>query len=254
MRGFGGRLRSGATRRWSSPCGGLASRPRGDVIEPAAVEERHYFRGAQLERARDFRVRPAAAARRAIGAGGSRARRPRTGRPAAAVRSRRARPADAGGAAAAGIALVLVVVTLPLEAIPTSAPSTSGCRRRTGAPGWLTWPRRPASAPSSRPAGRRSRSRSGAGSAGRWWIPASVASSRSAACSPALAPLVLDAALQRLRGAAAGRLARRARAGRARRGGHRRGLPGRREPPHDGAERLRRTGSGRPSAWCSTTT
>ena len=122
----------------------------------------------------------------------------------------------------------------------TTARSRWGSRPRTGGRGWATWPSRrpsgrssPASAPRPRSALMRRFPRS-------WWIPGSVLAVGFATASHLPGPGRPGPGLQPLHGAARGPHARRRAGARPRGGGRRRpGLRGRREPAHDGLQRLR---------------
>jgi STE24 endopeptidase len=117
----------------------LLLRPRGGLIQGAAVDPTAYFSPAELERVRDFR-----GPQRAIGIGGLAlslgtlavlALRP----PPAARRALEAagrRPVLGAAAAGAGLSLVLVVVTLPLDAVAHSRARDVGLATQ-GWPAWL---------------------------------------------------------------------------------------------------------------------
>jgi len=116
----------------------LLLRPRGGVLEPAAVEVAAYFSPDDLQRAEDYR-----GPQRLIGLGSLAL----TGgalvlmaiRPPAPVRralERASRRPYAGGAAAgAGISLVLVAVTLPLAAVAHDRARGVGLSTQD----WLPW-------------------------------------------------------------------------------------------------------------------
>ncbi len=235
-------------------------RPGETPPEPAPVTESDYFNPAQVERAHDYREgqrllidrrhRRRGRAAGGAGAGQSAVRPPwpRPPRQAPGARRRRGRRralADGGAWRR----------SRPRSG-RTSARSTSGSRRSRSGPGSPTSASRRRSAPCSTAVGAtillaivRRFGRS-------WWIPAAPPWSRSPPSSPgwrrwswrrsstASSPLP-DGQRPARRGA---------RARGPGRGRHRGGLPRRCEPALDRAQRLRRTGSARPSGWCSTTT
>ena len=111
-------------------------RPRGALIEPAAVEATEYFSAAQLERARDFRD-----VQRLLGFGGLAvsggtlvllAARP----PRRLLARLERRPLLGSAAAGAGIALVLVAVGLPLSAVAHERSVDAGLSTQDWGP-WL---------------------------------------------------------------------------------------------------------------------
>ena len=230
--------------------GGLAAAPaRGRRSARRSVAEHDYFTAAADRAGRGLPRRPAAADGRRARA--SRARcsavlalgRPRGAR-AGLERLRRAAGPRGAAAAAPALSLTLAVARLPVgDRRRTSAPSTSASRRRRSGRGSPTWPSRRRSAPL---AGRRP-----ARAAARAWCGASaplVDSRRrrgrrlSAPSSPGWPRSCSPRSSTDFERAARGQPAARrgARARPAGRGRHRRGLPGRRQPPLDGAERLRR--------------
>ena len=92
----------------------LLIRPRGGLIEPAAVDATAYFSAAQLDRAEDFRGTQRLLALAGLGLSGATLallalRLPRE--------RMRGRPVRGAAAAGAGIVLVLVLVNLPLDAV-----------------------------------------------------------------------------------------------------------------------------------------
>jgi STE24 endopeptidase len=168
----------------------LLIRPRGGLIEPAAVDATAYFSAAQLERADDFRD-----PQRLLGLAGValsgvtlavlafRLPRGRLGR---------LRPIRGGAAAGAGIALVLVLVNLPLDAIRHDRAVDVGLSTQDWGP-WLGDVAKAAGIGAVF---------AGAGAAvavalwrrfgGRWWIPASAVIVATAAVFTYASPLVLD--------------------------------------------------------------
>ena len=218
----------------------LLIRPRGGLIEPAAVDATAYFSAAQLERAEDFRD-----PQRLLALAGSALSGVTLARAGAAPAARAPRVACGRSGARRrperGIALVLVLVNLPLDAVRHDRAVDVGLSTQDWGP-WLGDVAKAAgigavfAAAGGGDRGRRCGAASaGAGGSPRpppWWRSSAVVHLRVAARD--------RADLQRLRRAAGGRAALRgAGAGRARRRGRGGGLPGRREPPHDGRERLR---------------
>jgi len=92
----------------------LLIRPRGGLIEPAAVDATAYFSAAQLDRAEDFRGTQRLLALAGLGLSGASLALLALRFPRERLRSRPVRGAAAAGA---GIALVLVLVNLPLDAV-----------------------------------------------------------------------------------------------------------------------------------------
>ncbi len=117
----------------------LLLRPRGGLIDAAAVDPTAYFSAAELERARDFR-----GPQRIIGFAGlglSAAtlavlalRPPRPAR--AALERASARPLLGAAAVGAGLSLVLVVIGLPLAAVAHERAADFGLSTQTW-PAWL---------------------------------------------------------------------------------------------------------------------
>ena len=168
----------------------LLIRPRGGLIEPAAVDATAYFSAAQLERAEDFRDPQRLLALAGVALSGVtlavlafRLPRERLGR---------LRPIRGGAAAGAGIALVLVLVNLPLDAVRHDRAVDVGLSTQDWGP-WLGDVAKAAgiSAVFAAP-GARSRWRSGAGSADGGGSPRRRRSSRSAAVFTYASPLVIE--------------------------------------------------------------
>jgi STE24 endopeptidase len=189
------------SRRYSLPVAAFAAvvaataaalliRPRGGLIEPAAVDATAYFSAAQLERAEDFRDPQRLLALAGIALSGVtlavlalRLPRERLGR---------LRPVRGGAAAGAGIALVLVLVNLPLDAIRHNRAVDVGLSTQDWGP-WLGDVAKAAGI---------SAVFAGAGAAiavalwrksgRRWWVPASVAIVAIAAVFTYASPLVIE--------------------------------------------------------------
>ena len=168
----------------------LLIRPRGGLIEPAAVEATAYFSQAQLERAEDFRDPQRLLALAGLGLTGVTLtflalRPPRE-------RLRRLRPVRGAAAAAGAISLVLVLVNLPLDAIRHDRAVDVGLSTQDWGP-WL-WDLAKAAGIGAVFAA--------AGGAiavglwrrfgGRWWIPASAAVVAVGAAFVYVSPLVIE--------------------------------------------------------------
>jgi STE24 endopeptidase len=167
----------------------LLLRPRGGLIEPAAVEVTAYFSPAELDRAGDFR-----GPQRLLGLAGLCL----SGATLALIALRlprerlRGRPVRGAAAAGAAIALVLVVVNLPLDAVRHHRAVDVGLSTQDWGP-WLVDVAK---------AGGIGALFAAAGAAGavalwrrfgeRWWIPASVAVVAVSAAFVYAAPLVLE--------------------------------------------------------------
>jgi len=167
----------------------LLLRPRGGLIEPAAVSATDYFLSEQLERAEDFRDPQRVLGLAGLGLSGVTLallafRPPRRwlGGP----------PVRRAAAAGAGLALVLVVVNLPLDAIRHDRAVDFGLSTQDWGP-WLADVAKAAGIGAVFAAG-------GAALAvvlwrrfgGRWWIPASVAVVAAGAVMLYVSPLVID--------------------------------------------------------------
>jgi len=167
----------------------LLLRPRGGLIEPAAVSATDYFLPEQLERAEDFRD-----PQRVLGLAGLGL----SGVTLALLAFRPPRrwlsgpPVRRAAAAGAGIALVLVVVNLPLDAIRHDRAVDFGLSTQDWGP-WLGDVAKAAGIGAVFAAG-------GAALAvalwrrfaERWWIPASVAVVAAGAVMLYASPLVID--------------------------------------------------------------
>jgi STE24 endopeptidase len=112
-------------------------RPRGGIIEPAAVDVQAYFSPAQIERAEDFRDTQRLLGLAGIAVGGVTlgllAWRP----PRRLLNPLARRPVLGGAAAGAGISLLLVAVGLPLAAWRHDRAFDVGLSTQTWAP-WLS--------------------------------------------------------------------------------------------------------------------
>src|SRR5688500_13479839 len=167
----------------------LLLRPRGGLIEPAAVSATDYFLPEQIERALDFRDPQRVLALAGLGLSGVTLallalRPPR--------RWLQGRPIRRAGAAGAAIALVLVVVNLPLDAIRHERAVDVGLSTQDWAP-WL-WD-------VAKAAGISALFAAGGAAAGvalwrrferRWWIPASAAVLAVSAVFVYASPLVIE--------------------------------------------------------------
>jgi len=117
----------------------LLLRPRGPLIDPAAVEPAAYFSAAELERARDFRgpQRVIAFASLGLSAGALALLALWPPGPVRRVlNAAAARPILGAAAAGAGIAVTLTVVTLPLDALGHERAALVGLATQSWAP-WL---------------------------------------------------------------------------------------------------------------------
>jgi STE24 endopeptidase len=168
----------------------LLIRPRGGLIESAAVDATAYFSAAQLERAEDFRDPQRLLALAGVALSGVTLavlafRLPRE-------RLARLRPIRGGAAAGAGIALVLVLVNLPLDAVRHDRAVDVGLSTQDWGP-WLGDVAKAAGIGAAF---------AGAGAAiavalwrrfgRRWWIPASAATVAVAAVFTYASPLVIE--------------------------------------------------------------
>ena len=181
----------------------LLLRPRGGLIEPAAVSATGYFLPDQLDRAEDFRGVQRALGLAGLGLSGATLallayRPPR--------RWLRGRPVWRGAAAGGGIALVLVLVNLPLDAIRHERAVDVGLSTQDWAP-WLGDVAKAAGIGAAFAGG-------GAALAvalwrrfgGRWWIPASAAVVATGAVLLYASPLVIDPLFNRFDELPEGRL------------------------------------------------
>jgi STE24 endopeptidase len=168
----------------------LLFRPRGGLIEPAAVDATAYFSAAQLERAEDFRDPQRLLALAGVALSGVtlavlafRLPRERLGR---------LQPIRGAAGAGAGIALVLVLVNLPLDAVRHDRAVDVGLSTQDWGP-WLADVAKAAGIGAAF---------AGAGAAiavalwrrfgGRWWIPASAAVVAIATVFTYASPLVIE--------------------------------------------------------------
>src|SRR5688500_1849865 len=167
----------------------LLLRPRGGLIEPAAVSATDYFLPEQIERALDFRDPQRVLALAGLGLSGVTLallalRPPR--------RWLQGRPIRRAAGAGAAIALVLVVVNLPLDAIRHQRAVDVGLSTQDWGP-WLADVAKSAGIGALFAAG-------GAAIAvglwqrfdSRWWIPASAAVVAAGALMLYVSPLVID--------------------------------------------------------------
>ena len=168
----------------------LLIRPRGGLIEPAAVEATAYFSQAQLDRAEDFRDPQRLLALAGLGLSGVTLaflalRAPRE-------RLRRMRPVRGAAAAAGAISLVLVLVNLPLDAIRHDRAVDVGLSTQD----WGSW-----LWDAAKTAGIGALFAAAGGAiavalwrrfGGRWWIPASAAVVAVSAAFVYAAPLVIE--------------------------------------------------------------
>lgn len=181
----------------------LLLRPRGGLIEPAAVEATAYFSPAQLERAEDFRGPQRVLALAGLGLSGVTlavlALSP--------VRERlRGRGVRGAALAGAGIASVLVLVNLPLDAIRHERAVDVGLSTQDWGP-WLGDVGKAAGISALFAAG-------GAAIAvalwrrfgGRWWLPASAAVVAVSAIFVYASPLVIEPLFNRFEELPEGRL------------------------------------------------
>jgi STE24 endopeptidase len=167
----------------------LLIRPRGGLIEPAAVEATAYFSDAQLDRARDFRGPQRLLSLAGLGLSGITLlvigfRMP--------LERLSRRPVAGAGAAGAAISLILVLVNLPLDAARHERAVDVGLSTQDWGP-WLADVGKAAGIGALFAAG-------GAALAvalwrrfgGRWWIPASAAVVAVSAAFVYASPLVLE--------------------------------------------------------------
>jgi STE24 endopeptidase len=167
----------------------LLIRPRGGLIEPAAVDVTAYFSPAELDRAEDFR-----GPQRLLGLAGLAL----SGATLLLLALRlprerlRGRPVRGAAAAGAGIALVLVAVNLPLDAVRHQRAVDVGLSTQDWGP-WLGDVAKAGGIGALFAAG-------GAAAAvalwqrfgERWWVPASVAVVAVSAVFVYVSPLVLE--------------------------------------------------------------
>ena len=217
-------------------------RPRTGLIEPAAVDVQGYFTAFQLDRAEELPQRPAPARGRAGWSWAPGTLALLAWRPPRRVFDRLARRPILGGAAAG--AGHLAAARAGRAAAVRLAPRARG-RRGAGHAGLGRLARRRGQVGRHRRGVRGGRRSAGARAGAP--LPAQLVGARGGRDRRLRRghDLALPGRdrpdLQRLRAAAPGRHPlRRARAGRARRRGRGGGLPGRREPPHHGCQRLRR--------------
>jgi STE24 endopeptidase len=181
----------------------LLIRPRGGLIEPAAVDVTAYFSPAELDRAKDFRGPQRLIGLAGLGLSGATLvllalRLPRE--------RLRGRPIRAAAAAGAGIALVLVLVNLPLDAVRHDRAVDVGLSTQDWGP-WLGDVAKAAGIGALF---------AGAGGAiavalwrrfgGRWWIPASAGVVAVSAAFVYASPLVLEPLFNRFDALPDGRL------------------------------------------------
>jgi STE24 endopeptidase len=167
----------------------LLIRPRGGLIEPAAVDPTAYFSAAQLDRAEEFRGPQRLLGLAGLGLSGATLllialRLPRE--------RLRGRPVRGAAAAGAGIALALVLVNLPLDAVRHHRAVDVGLSTQDWGP-WLGDVAKSAGIGALFAAG------GGAGAVAlwrrfgdRWWIPASAAVVAVSAVFVYASPLVLE--------------------------------------------------------------
>ena len=167
----------------------LLIRPRGGLIDPAAVDPTGYFSPDQIERAQDFR-----GPQRLLGLGGLAL----SGATLVLLAIRlprerlRGRPIRGAAAAGAGIALVLVLVNLPLDAVRHDRAVDVGLSTQDWGP-WLGDVAKAAGIGALFAAGGASLAvalwrRAGS----RWWIPASAAVVAVSAAFVYASPLVIE--------------------------------------------------------------
>ena len=167
----------------------LLIRPRGGLIEPAAVDPTAYFSAAQMERAKDFRGPQRLLGLAGLGLSGATLVLLALKLPRERLRGRPVRGAAAAGAA---IALVLVAVNLPLDAVRHERAVDVGLSTQDWGP-WLGDVAKSAGIGALFAAG-------GAAIAvalwrrfeGRWWIPASAAVVAVSAVFVYASPLVIE--------------------------------------------------------------
>lgn len=184
----------------------LLLRPRGGLIEPAAVDTTAYFSPRQLERARDFRdgQRLLAYAGLALSGGALAALALRPPRRLLDRLGRR--PLLGGAAAGAGISLTLVAVGLPLAAAAHERAVDVGLSTQSWGP-WLT--------DVGKAAGVQAALAAGGGALGlalvrrfprRWWIPAAGCVVAVGVATTWLFPIVVDPLFNRFEPLPNGRL------------------------------------------------
>jgi STE24 endopeptidase len=167
----------------------LLIRPRGGLIEPAAVDPTAYFSPAQLDLAEDFRGTQRLLALAGLGLSGATLALLALRLPLERLRGRPVRGAAAAGA---GVALVLVLVTLPLDAVRHERAVDVGLSTQDWGP-WLGDVAKAAGIGAVFAA-------AGAAIAvalwrrfgGRWWIPASAAVVAASAVFVYASPLVIE--------------------------------------------------------------
>jgi STE24 endopeptidase len=167
----------------------LLIRPRGGLIDPAAVDATAYFSAADLERAEDFRGPQRLLALAGLGLSGVTLAALALKLPRERLRGRPIRSAAAAGA---GIVVLLLVVNLPLDAVRHERAVDVGLSTQDWGP-WLG---------DIAKSGAIGAVFAAAGAAlavalwrrfeGRWWIPASVAVIAVSAVFVYAAPLVIE--------------------------------------------------------------
>ena len=219
-------------------------RPRDRPIQPAPVSESDYFTPAQIDRGRTYSDGQLWLFVGVLGAQGAVLVTLALGRPAAVRRRLErlgARPVLGAAAAGAGLSVALGVATLPAsiaahERAVDFGISTAVARLLAGGYRQVDRDRRGAGR-----RGRRAADRAGAPFPAALVDPRGVAVAAIAAVFVWLAPVVLAPLFNKFKPLPATSRARaEVLSSAARRGRHRRGLPGRREPPRAIAERLRR--------------
>lgn len=194
MRGIGYRLPvAAAAAVIAVGAATLLIRPRGGLIEPAAVDATAYFSAAQIERAEDFRGPQRLLALAGLGLSGVTLALLALRLPRERLRARTAgRPVLAAAGVGAAVALVLLVVNLPLDAIRHQRAVDVGLSTQDWGP-WLGDLAKAGGISAVFAAGgaavavalwRRFR--------GRWWIPASAAVVAVSAAFVYASPLVID--------------------------------------------------------------
>jgi Zn-dependent protease with chaperone function len=185
---------------YSLPVAGLAAvvaaaaatlliRPRGGLIEPAAVDPTAYFSAAQLDRAADFRGPQRLLVLAGLGLSGATllllaVRMPRE--------RLRGRPVRGAAAAGAGIAVVLVLVNLPLDAVRHDRAVDVGLSTQDWGP-WLGDVAKSAGIGALFAAGGAALAVALWRRAGtRWWLPASAAVVAVGAVFTYASPLVIE--------------------------------------------------------------
>ena len=216
-------------------------RPRSGIIEPAAVDAKSYFTAISARPRGGLSQRPAPDLDRRPGGQHGHAGAARLA-PAARARSSGSRAGRSWAPPSPGRASRCCWCWSTCRCRPgrTSARSTSACRRRSGPTGSATSPSRPRSAPASRRSAARWRWRWCGASRAHWWAPASLVVIAFGVITIWLFPVVIDPIFNDFKKLPPGptrtevlELA------------HKAGVDvgevyrGRREPPHDGRQRLR---------------